>query len=138
MKSRLMSILASTKPRHHWASLVSYVQGGRAPAAAECGRWMFAGLLVAGGAASAQEALRRSLAAAAPSTASRPQEESQPFMVKAGDFRMLASSSLGLDWNDNINSSKVNAQQDFILRPQAQLQTTYPLTQVNIFNLSIG
>ena len=88
----------------------------------------------------AQEALRNSLAGDAAAEARRTDLEKQPFTFKTGDFRMLVTPSLGLDWNDNVNISSGQRQQDFILTPLVGLDLSYPLTHQNVlrFNASIG
>ena len=107
-------------------------------------RWLAVSLVAAGGVATAQEALRNARQMEPVSVARAPSPESQGYTVKAGDFRMLASTSLGLDWNDNIsissgNSSAVGgAKDDFILRPTLDLNGSYPLTQKNLLSLQLG
>jgi hypothetical protein len=95
-------------------------------------------MLLAAGLACAQESLRNSLAGDAAAEAQRQQIGSQLYTYKAGDFRLLAVPSLGLDFNDNINLVKTGAQQDFILTPLLQLSANYPLTQHNLLFLSAG
>jgi hypothetical protein len=65
----------------------------------------------------AQEALRTSLAGDAAAEARDLQQESQVYTIKSGDFRLLATPSLTLDWNSNINNAHTDALQDFILFP---------------------
>ncbi len=66
------------------------------------------------------------------------QEQSQPYTIKSGDFRLLATPSLGVDWNDNINLASSGALQDFIVKPNLQLTATYPLTAHNVLRLNVG
>ena len=47
------------------------------------------------------------------------------------------STSLATEWNDNINISKTNELSDFILRPRLQLNSSYPLTQINLLQLNV-
>lgn len=68
----------------------------------------------------------------------REQVVSPYYTFKSGDFRLLATPSLGLDWNDNINASSTDKESDFILRPFLQLDMTHPLTQVNLLTLNLG
>jgi hypothetical protein len=68
----------------------------------------------------------------------RTQMESEHYTLKKGDFRLLATPSLSLDWNDNIRSANTAEESDFILRPMLQLAATYPLTQVNLLMLNLG
>ncbi len=68
----------------------------------------------------------------------RDQMALQDYTFKRGDFRLLATPSLGLDWNDNIRLSDLNKQSDVIARPMLRLGATYPLTQVNLLTLNLG
>jgi len=86
----------------------------------------------------AQEALRYSLAGDAAIEARRRQQESQPYTIKSGDFRLLLRPSLGLDWNDSVNLRANNAQSDFILRPLLGVVASYPITKGNLLRLDIG
>ena len=101
-------------------------------------RCLVAFVLLAALPAPAQEALRNSLAGDAAAEARKIRLESLPYTVKSGDFRLLVVPSLGLDWNDNVNISRTNAQQDFILSPQMQLDASYPITQNNVLSLNVG
>lgn len=86
----------------------------------------------------AQEALRHSLAGEAAAEASHLHLRSMPYTIRSGDFRLLATPSLGLDWNDNVNTAQNGQQDDFILRPLLRLNASYPVTQYNLLSLSIG
>ena len=86
----------------------------------------------------AQEALRNSLAGDAAAEARKIQLESLPYTVKSGDFRLLAVPSLGLAWNDNVNVSKTDPEQDFILSPLVRLTASYPITRNNLLSLNVG
>lgn len=99
--------------------------------------WLAAAVCNSPASASAQEALRNVLAAqaAAPAPINL---ESMPYTVKSGDFRLLITPSMEMDWNNNIDASRTNALQDYILRPLVQLNATYPITQVNLLQLNVG
>ena len=112
------------RPRFHSAKVV-------------CG-WLIALFMLAVFRAPAQEALRESQAGDAAAQARIVQSESLPYTIKSGDFKLLVVPSLGLDWNDNINISKTNALQDFILKPQVQLNASYPVSQNNLLSLNVG
>jgi hypothetical protein len=89
--------------------------------------------------ASGQQALRSSMTSDLAVASRRGQSESQPSMVKWGDFRLTAGSSLGLTYNDNVTlSSSGGAQDDFILAPMLHLDATYPITAGNILHLNLG
>ena len=75
-------------------------------------------------------------AAAAESRRLRP--ESLPYTFKTGELRVLATPSLGLDFNDNIRTVGFESQSDFILKPMLQLSMNYPVTQRNLLNLNVG
>src|SRR5208282_960621 len=95
-----------------------------------------ASMLMAAGLASAQDALRNSMAGDAAAEAQRQQVSSQNYTYKAGDFRLLVAPSMEMDWNDNVNLAKTDAESDFILQPNLQLAASYPLTQRNLLSLS--
>ena len=109
----------------------------RPGAAVSCG-WLVALSVLAALPAPAQEALRNSLTGEAAAAARKIQVESLPYTIKSGDFKLLVTPSLGLDWNDNINIVKTNALQDFILKPRVQLDLSYPMTENNLLSLSVG
>jgi hypothetical protein len=88
--------------------------------------------------APAQEALQTSLAGDAAAEARNLQLQSQAYTFKAGDFRLLVTPSLALDWNDNINLSRDNTEADFILRPLVALNASYPIGTYNLLNLSVA
>ena len=100
-------------------------------------------LLLATVSAPAQEALRNAQAGDT-ALASRSQQmqsqQSQNYTFKNGDFRLLLLPTVGLDWNDNVNLSKTNALDDFILKPAVGITASYPLSQRNLLyvDISIG
>jgi hypothetical protein len=86
----------------------------------------------------AQEALRTSLAGQEAAEARRRQMENRPYNIKKGDFRLLATPSIGLDWNDNPNLSGATSGSDFMLRPKLDLAASYPLTAHNLLSVNLG
>lgn len=88
------------------------------------------------GRASAQEALRNSIAGDAAAEAGKIHPETLPYTIKSGDFRLLATPSLEVDWNDNVRLAKENAEQDAIFRPMLGLNASYPLTERNLLQLN--
>src|SRR5271169_33709 len=66
------------------------------------------------------------------------QAQDQPYTVRWGDLRLLATGSFEAEWNDNIALTDSQREQDFILRPKVNLQGVLPLTDVNSFNLTLG
>src|ERR1035441_9325852 len=75
------------------------------PTAAVVTRWFASAGILTIRLAFAQEALRNSIAGDAAAEAMSHQQASGAYTVKSGDFRLLVSSSLGVDWNDNINAA---------------------------------
>lgn len=126
------------QPRANWRWFAPSARclGGR-PRHAWLTPWLAALMLLAARLATAQEALRTSLAGDAAAEARHLQLQSLPYTVKSGDFRLLVTPSLELDWNDNINLSRTNNQADFILRPLIALDASYPLGAYNLLNLSV-
>lgn len=98
--------------------------------------WLTTAMLVAGVTAPAQDALRNSLAGDAAAEAQRRTQMEAPYTIKQGDFRMLVTPSLGLEWNDNVNIVSSGQQEDFILRPLVGVGLSYPLTYRNVLRLN--
>lgn len=94
------------------------------------------GLLAASG--SAQEALRASLAGERMAEQRRQQLENQPYNLRLGDFKMLATLSQGFEYNDRVNYTSLNPQSDFILHPLLSLNSIVPVGELNRLNLSLG
>ncbi len=86
----------------------------------------------------AQDALQDLMALDTARDVRREQVASPNYTFKSGDLRMLVTPSVGLDWNDNINSSDTDKESDFILKPFVQFDLTYPLTQVNLLAVNLG
>lgn len=102
-----------------------------------CSRWLILSALLVTLSASAQEALRNSLAGDAAAEARNLQQESQVYTFKSGDLRMLITPALSLQWNDNVELSKTNVQDDFIVSPTVGITTSYPLTHRNLLQLNV-
>jgi hypothetical protein len=130
-----------TKPRENWDLFaLSSRSLPNMPGRNACSRWLAASILLASRLALAQEAIRNSIAGEAAAEARRLHPELLSYTVKQGDFRLLATPSLGLDWNDNINTSKSDRQDDFILKPSMGFVASYPVTEQNMlqFNVTVG
>jgi hypothetical protein len=110
----------------------------RLPTATVLTRWLAGAGILTIRLAFAQEALRNSMAGDVAAEAMSHQQASEAYTVKSGDFRLLVAPSLGLDWNDNINTARTNALQDFIVRPTLGLTMSYPLTQRNLLQLNVA
>jgi predicted porin len=109
----------------------------RLPTATVATRWLAAAGILTIRLAFAQEALRNSMAGDVAAEAMSHQQASEAYTVKSGDFRLLVSPSLGVDWNDNINSARTNALQDITMLPTLGLTMSYPLTQRNLLQLNV-
>lgn len=88
--------------------------------------------------ARAQDAVRPSLAGEAAAEARRQTLDRIPYNLLVGPIRFRFSSTLGLEYNDNINIAEENTQSDFIFRPQVNLNALWPVTQLNTLRLDIG
>ncbi len=87
---------------------------------------------------SAQDSLRTSLNGQT-AAAQRAQElENQPYTVKLGDFKLLASATAGVDYNDNITLLHNDPKSDVILRPMSQIDALWPITDLNSLSFSLG
>jgi len=107
------------------------------------GRWIAMLMLLAALPAPAQEALQNSIAGEAAATSRNEAMQSQQpenYTFKKGDFQMLVLPSLGFDWNDNVNLSKTNVWQDYIVKPAVGITASYPFSERNLLYLdfSIG
>jgi hypothetical protein len=94
--------------------------------------------LAAASLAHAQDAVRPSLAGEAAAEARRQSMDRIPYNLLAGPVRFRFSATAGVEYNDNINVAEVNQQQDFIFRPQLNLNALWPVTQLNTLRLDIG
>jgi len=101
-------------------------------------QWLVIFMLLAALPASAQEALQNSLAGDANAESRGKQMQSLNYTFKAGDFRTLILPSLGFDWNDNINLSRTNVMEDFIVKPMVGITASYPLSQRNLLYLDVN
>jgi hypothetical protein len=100
--------------------------------------WVAAALIMPSWCALGQDALRYSLAGDASAAMRRQQVENQPYTIKYGDFRLLATPELEVGYNDNINLQDKNAKDDLIIRPLLGLDLSYPITQHNLLQFNIG
>jgi hypothetical protein len=88
--------------------------------------------------ASAQQSILNTLSAQATPSIQPVSLANQPYTFKSGDFRLLLTPSLAAEWNNNIDATKTNVLQDYIISPSVQISATYPLTQVNLLRLTVG
>ncbi len=89
-------------------------------------------------AARAQEALQVLKANLTAEEARRARQELAAYTVKIDDLRLLASTSLELDWNDDINGTRYNPLSDFILRASGQILASYPVSQSSFLNVNFA
>jgi len=61
--------------------------------------------------------------------------ESRPYTIKSGDFRLLFAPELGFYYNSDVALSSATPQEDFILRPAAQITATCPVGKRNLFRI---
>jgi hypothetical protein len=85
-----------------------------------------------------QDALRLSLNGQSLSSSRLRDLQEQPHTIQWGDFRLLASASLSTDWNDNINLSSSDPENDVIFRPMANLDAAYQVTDLNALSFTMG
>ena len=86
----------------------------------------------------AQDAIRPSLAGEASAEARRQSLDRIPYNLLVGPVRFRVSATAGLEYNDNINIAEVNTQEDFIFRPNVNLNMMWPVTQLNTLRFDIG
>src|SRR3954454_6655596 len=76
----------------------------------------------------AQDAIRPSLAGEAAAEARRQSLDRIPYNLLAGPIRFRFSATMGVEYNDNINIAERHEQDDFIFRPQVNLNALWPIT----------
>jgi hypothetical protein len=110
---------------------------GSAPSS-QCGMafvTLIAGLLPVSG--WCQDSLRHSLAGDSAYEANKIGIESLPYTYKSGDFRLLLTPSLSLQYNDNVGLGAASSSSDFILSPLMGVTMSYPLSERNLFSLNV-
>ena len=88
--------------------------------------------------AHAQDAVRPSLAGEAAAEARRQSIDRIPYNLLVGPVRFRFSATAGLEYNDNVNIAEEDTQEDFIFRPQVNLNAMWPITQLNTLRFDIG
>lgn len=86
----------------------------------------------------AQEALKYSIAGADAAASRRAERENQPYTVQAGPWRFLFTGSLAAEWNDNINLSFLNPQEDLLLWPRLDMKAMSFLRGNTSFDINLG
>ncbi|NBV21221.1 MAG: hypothetical protein EBS05_04770 [Proteobacteria bacterium] len=105
-----------------------------APAAALLG--VLGGMVTA--TALAQEAPRYSIAGEAAALAKRKALEEAPYSFQYGQLKAQLETGINFEFNDNVNLADLGRQQDLIVRPQVNIRSFFPVTQLNSLNFSIG
>ncbi len=85
-----------------------------------------------------QDAVRPSLAGEAAAEARRQTIDRIPYNWLFGPVRLRLSATAGFEYNDNINIAEQNTEQDFIFRPQVNVNAIWPVTQLNTLRLDLG
>ena len=89
-------------------------------------------------AAHAQDAVRPSLAGEATSEARQQDISRIPYNLLIGPVRFRVSTTLGVEYNDNVNYADVGKQADWIITPNINLDAVWPITQLNTLRLDLG
>lgn len=111
-------------------------------------------LLFTAGILRGQDAIRPSLAGEAAAEARRQSIDKIPYNLQVGPIKFRFSATMGVEYNDNVNLAEdgsvvflsptgpilvtTSPQEDFILRPQINLDALWPITQLNTLRLDIG
>ena len=111
-------------------------------------------LLCAASIVRAQDAIRPSLAGEAAAEARRQSIDKIPYNLQLGPIKFRFSATMGFEYNDNINLAEdgsivvlttggpitltTSPQDDFILRPQVNINALWPITQLNTLKLDVG
>lgn len=97
----------------------------------------------------AQDAVRPSLAGEAASEARRQSIDRIPYNLMMGPVRFRFSATAGIEYNDNVNLAEHGPrafefqnvplpQEDFIFRPQVNVNALWPVTQLNTLRFDLG
>src|SRR6202165_1460643 len=111
-------------------------------------------LLCAAGIGRAQDAIRPSLAGEAAAEARRQSIDKIPYNLQLGPMKFRFSATMGFEYNDNVNLAEdasatfltptgpvvvtTSPQSDFILSPQINIDTLWPVPQLNTLKLDLG
>ncbi len=94
--------------------------------------------ILATSAALAQDVIRPSLAGEASAEARRQEVDRIPYNLLVGPIRFRVTATAGVEFNDNVNFSEWNMQEDFIFRPTVNFNALWPVTQLNTLRFDIG
>lgn len=71
-------------------------------------------------------------------TQTRAQQAQEPdYTYKNGNFRMLVTPGLSMQWDDNINCTQTGKEDDFIVLPTVGVLMNYPLTAHNLLQVNV-
>ena len=88
--------------------------------------------------ASAQESVRPSLAGDRIAAMQQPAIDNSNYNLKLGPALVNLSSSLQLEFNDNITLSEHNQESDLIVRPSIGASVRWQVTELNALSLDLG
>jgi len=86
----------------------------------------------------AQESIRASLAGDAAAFARRPSLSNTGYDLQLGPVLARFAASLGLEFNDNITLSQNNRESDLIVRPSAEANLAWQVSELNALRLDLG
>jgi len=86
----------------------------------------------------AQESIRASLAGDQAAFARRPALSNAGYNLQLGPVLARFSASLGLEFNDNITLSQTNRESDLIVRPSAEANLAWQVSELNALRLDLG
>jgi len=73
----------------------------------------------------------------APVVQLNPQQD-EHYNLAVGPLRVNLAAGVGLEFNDNVNLSDSDRQSDIILRPSLNIDTVWPISDLNTLRFSIG
>jgi len=100
--------------------------------------FVFAMSLLATSGVFGQDAIRPSLAGQEASEARQEDVSRIPYNLLLGPVRFRVGATVGFEYNDNVNYSEVNEQDDFIITPSMSFDAIWPMTQLNTLRFDIG
>jgi len=73
----------------------------------------------------------------APVVQLNPQQD-EHYNLAVGPLRLNVAAGVGLEYNDNVNLSDHDRQSDFIFRPSLNIDTVWPISDLNTLRFSLG
>ncbi|MGA3172075.1 MAG: hypothetical protein ABSE62_13800, partial [Chthoniobacteraceae bacterium] len=65
-------------------------------------------------------------------------QQDEHYNLAVGPVRVNVAAGVGVEFNDNINLSENDRQSDIIIRPSVNLDTVWPITDMNTLRFSLG